>query len=106
MVSDYSTQWKMHKKLILIVSLLILFAFPATIPLTIYTSRIMNIDGGLLLTFFAALWCISFLYYALKLARFKCPRCNQKFFSHEGEQLCSVRCCANCGLKLYAVSKK
>src|SRR5687767_8641769 len=100
---SYEEQWRILRSRNRVGLLVLVVGFPAMIAVAIVTSTVlpwMRADAALFIA--AVLWSVALLWAGFRIARFRCPKCEQLYFSHDGVRLYTHRRkCASCGLAIY-----
>jgi hypothetical protein len=98
---EYSAQWAAFRRINRTAILWLAVGFPALVPLAILVKIFVPAIAPISYLILAGLWIFGFAIFGFRFAGFRCPRCNNKFFAHQGLDLGTPRRCARCGLNLY-----
>ena len=96
------TPWSQHRHRSRWALWWFLLGLPATIPAILLVGMFLPVNEWFAIFGPLVAWAGMWLWLMLRLTRFRCPRCGELFYAHQGSNLLSKRKgCSNCGLRTY-----
>jgi hypothetical protein len=92
-------QWSEYRRRNWIALAYLIFGLPFNFAIAAIIYNFINSPIVIVLAFL--LWIFLLGWFALKITRFPCPRCNVPFIANQNVSFVKKRCCNNCGLGLY-----
>lgn len=102
MADEQSPRWAEFRRINRTAILWLAVGFPSLVPSAILLKTFLPLAAPIAFALLAAIWIVGFVIFGFRFARFRCPRCHNKFFAHQGLELAATRRCSSCGLGLYA----
>ena len=99
---NHTDQWSKYRRMHWMASIGLVAGLPTILVINITLKAFGMPHSTALFSALAAIWAVLWGWSAFRVVRFPCPRCGMAFLSNQELQFETKRCCAGCGLELYA----